>query len=79
VLKALCRELRCQKEQLGHLVILRRSLDARMKDQEPRYILLIEVDSSGKPPMRIPSRQEKAPKPAAYPIGRVAGWLCNTR
>ncbi len=63
VLKAVCRTLRCGKEQLQGLEILRRSLDARKKDKEPRYVLLIEVDYSGKPPMFKPGQLEKAPRP----------------
>ncbi|MCF7817489.1 MAG: NAD(P)/FAD-dependent oxidoreductase [Kiritimatiellales bacterium] len=63
VLKAVCRELRCKKELLGNIEILRRSLDARKKDQEPRYILSVEVDYSGRPPMIKPGQLEKAPDP----------------
>jgi uncharacterized FAD-dependent dehydrogenase len=63
VLKAVCRLLRCSKEQLQGLEILRRSLDARKKDREPRYILSVEIDYSGKPPMLKPGQLEKAPRP----------------
>jgi uncharacterized FAD-dependent dehydrogenase len=63
VLKAVCRKLRCEKEQLDHLEIIRRSLDARKKDKEPRYILSVEVDYRGKPPKLQPNQVEKAPKP----------------
>ena len=63
VLKAVCRTLRCNREQLQNLEILRRSLDARKKDREPRYILSVEVDHSGKPPTLKPGQVEKAPKP----------------
>ncbi|VGO22151.1 NAD(P)/FAD-dependent oxidoreductase [Pontiella sulfatireligans] len=63
VLKAVCRVLRCHKEQLQNLEILRRSLDARKKDKEPRYILSVEIDYSGKPPMWKQGHLEKAPKP----------------
>jgi uncharacterized FAD-dependent dehydrogenase len=68
VLKAICRELPCQKEQLSGLTLLRRSLDARKRDQEPRYILLVEIDHSGKPPQLKPGQVEKAPKPEAPPV-----------
>ncbi len=64
VLKAVCRKLRCGKEQLDHLEIIRRSLDARKKDKEPRYILSVEVDYRGKPPRLQPNQVDKAPKPA---------------
>ena len=63
VLKAICRKLRCEKEQLDHLEIIRRSLDARKKDREPRYILSVEIDYRGKPPKLQPNQIEKAPKP----------------
>ncbi len=63
VFKAICRTLRCQKEQLQNLKILRRSLDARKKDREPHYILSVEIDYSGKPPMMKLGKLEKAPKP----------------
>ncbi len=63
VLKAICRKLRCGKEQLDNLEIIRRSLDARKKDQEPRYILSVDVDYRGKPPRLQPNQIEKTPKP----------------
>jgi len=75
VLKAICRKLRCEQEQLDHLEIIRRSLDARKKDKEPRYILSVEVDYRGKPPKLQPNQIEKAPDPEpllAFPgIGKV--------
>ena len=77
VLEAVCRELRCQKEQLDRVEILRRSLDARKKDQEPRYILSIEVDYSGKPPMLKPGQLEKAPKPEPRLVFPTLGNLAN--
>ncbi|VGO14713.1 hypothetical protein PDESU_03281 [Pontiella desulfatans] len=67
VVKAVCRQLRCGKEQLSNLEILRRSLDARKKDVPPRYILAVEVDHRGKPPMQKPGRIEKAPRPEPAP------------
>ena len=63
VIKAVCRKLICQKEQLHDLEILRRSLDARKRDREPSYILSVEVDHSGKPPKLTPGQIEKAPNP----------------
>ena len=63
VLKAICRKLRCEKGQLDNLQIIRRSLDARKKDKEPRYILSVEVDYRGKPPRLQPNQVDKAPKP----------------
>jgi uncharacterized FAD-dependent dehydrogenase len=72
VLKALCRDLRCKAEHLANPEILRRSLDARKKDQEPRYILSVEVDYSGKPPALKPGHLEIAPlpePPLVFPTG----------
>lgn len=63
VLKAICRKLRCEKDQLDHLEIIRRSLDARKKEVEPRYILSVEIDYRGKPPRLQPNQVEKAPTP----------------
>ena len=75
VIKAVCRQLRCSKEQIQNVEILRRSIDARKKDKEPRYILSVEVDHSGKPPKLIPGHVEKAPTPPsarAFPtVGKV--------
>ncbi|RKX46080.1 MAG: hypothetical protein DRP64_03745 [Verrucomicrobia bacterium] len=75
VLKAICGKLRCEKDQLDHLEIIRRSLDARKKDREPRYILSVEIDYRGKPPKLQPNQIEKAPKPEqplVFPgIGKV--------
>jgi uncharacterized FAD-dependent dehydrogenase len=68
VLKAVCRKLRCDKEQLYNIEILRRSLDARKKDRVPSYILSVEVDHRGKPPMLTPNQIEKAPAPAPAPV-----------
>ncbi|WP_372806206.1 NAD(P)/FAD-dependent oxidoreductase [Pontiella sp.] len=67
VIKAICRQLRCDSDQLSNLEILRRSLDARKKDVLPRYILSVEVDHRGKPPMQKPGRVEKAPRPEPAP------------
>ncbi|MDF7826170.1 FAD-dependent oxidoreductase [Pontiellaceae bacterium B12227] len=67
VLKAVCRKLRCGKEQLSNLEILRRSLDARKKDRQPTYILSVEVDHRGKPPRIVPNQVEKAPPPSPAP------------
>ncbi len=63
VLKAICRRLRCDREQLSNPEILRRSLDARKKDRLPSYILSVEVDHRGKPPRTVPNQVEKAPRP----------------
>jgi uncharacterized FAD-dependent dehydrogenase len=63
VLKAVCRKLRCEKEQLDNLEIIRRSLDARKKDKEPRYILSVDVDFRGKPPRLQPNEIDRAPQP----------------
>ena len=62
VIKAVCRKLQCGKEQLDHLKIIRRSLDARKKDKEPRYILSVEIDYRGKPPKLQSNQVEKAPE-----------------
>ncbi len=63
VIKAVCRQLRCKPEQLDNLEILRRSIDARKKDQPPKYVLTAEVDHRGKPPHQQPGRIERAPAP----------------
>ena len=68
VLKAICRRLLCDKEQLSNLEILRRSLDARKKDKLPSYILSVEIDHRGKPPMLTPNQIEKAPDPTPAPV-----------
>lgn len=44
VLAAAARLLDCRTDQLGQLMILRRSIDARRKDAPPRFVLKIEVD-----------------------------------
>jgi uncharacterized FAD-dependent dehydrogenase len=77
VLKAICRKLRCKREQLDQLEILRRSLDARKKDKEPRYVLSAEVDYSGKPPRFTPGQVERAPKPEPPPAYPAVGHIEN--
>ncbi len=67
VIKAVCRQLRCGPDRLYNLEILRRSLDARKKDQPPKYVLTVEVDHRGKPPHQKPGRVEKAPRPEPSP------------
>ncbi len=67
VLKVICRKLRCEKEQLDHLEIIRRSLDARKKDREPRYILSLEIDYLGNPLTLQAGQVEKAP-PSEPPL-----------
>ncbi len=75
VFKAVCRKLRCEKEQLDHLEIIRRSMDARKKDREPRYILSLEIDYLGRPLTLQSGQVEKAPCPGPSrnfpPIGNV--------
>jgi uncharacterized FAD-dependent dehydrogenase len=63
VIKAVSRQLRCAPDRIYNLEILRRSLDARKKDQPPKYVLTVEVDHRGKPPHQKPGRVEKAPAP----------------
>jgi uncharacterized FAD-dependent dehydrogenase len=77
VLKAICRKLRCEKDQLDQLEIIRRSLDARKKDQEPRYILSVEVNHHGKPPRLKPNQVDLAPKPQPTLIFPGAGKIEN--
>jgi uncharacterized FAD-dependent dehydrogenase len=66
--KAICRKLRCKKEQVAQVEILRRSLDARKKEKPPRFVLSVEFNYSGKPPMLHPGRIEKAPRPTPPPV-----------
>lgn len=61
ILNAICRQLRCAPDRVYNLEILRRSLDARKRDQPPKYVLTVEVDHRGKPPHQKPGRIEKAP------------------
>jgi uncharacterized FAD-dependent dehydrogenase len=67
ILKAICRKLLCDKEQLSNLEILRRSLDARKKDRLPTYIMSVDVDYRGKPPRMVPNQVEKTPRPEPAP------------
>jgi len=69
VIKAICRKLKCGREQLENVEVLRRSIDARKKDKEPHYILSVETDYHGKPPMMKPGQIDKAPKPELPAIG----------
>ncbi len=62
VLKAIGQKIRCEKGQIKQLEIIRRSLDARKKDREPRYILSVEIDHRGKPPRLVQGQVEKAQK-----------------
>ena len=66
--KAVCRKLRCSKEQIHQLEILRRSIDARKKEREPRFVFSVEVEYSGKPPHLRPGQIEKAPRPTPPPV-----------
>lgn len=63
IIRSIARRLRCKKEQIHELEIVRRSLDARKKDREPRYILTVDIRYSGPPPRLKPTQVERAPKP----------------
>jgi uncharacterized protein len=65
LLKAVCRRLKCQKEQVHNLEVIRRSIDARKKDREPCYVLTVDATISGKPPKLSPPQVERAPRPEA--------------
>ncbi|MGB2983405.1 MAG: NAD(P)/FAD-dependent oxidoreductase [Candidatus Bipolaricaulia bacterium] len=47
VLSAIARLLNCREDDLDRLVLLRRSIDARGKELQPRFVLSVEVDYSG--------------------------------
>ncbi len=63
VIKAIADELHCKANDISNLEILRRSIDARKKNQSPRYILSVEIDYSGRPLSETPGKIEKAPRP----------------
>ena len=54
VLQSLARKLRCRPEQVLHAEVLRRSLDARPRNPEPRYVLSVaaEVEPAALTPTR---------------------------
>lgn len=63
VIKAIVDQLHCTANDISNLEILRRSIDARKKNQSPRYILSVEMDYSGRPLSETPGKIEKAPRP----------------
>ncbi|NLX24345.1 MAG: FAD-binding protein [Lentisphaerae bacterium] len=63
VIKAIAEELHCKTNDISNPEILRRSIDARKKNQSPRYILSVEIDYSGRPLSETPGKIEKAPRP----------------
>jgi len=67
VVHTIAKRLRCRKEQLSNLELLRRSLDARKKDREPLYIISAEIDYSGKPLNLKAVDAEVAPPPEPAP------------
>jgi len=68
VLAAVARLLNCREDELDQLTLLRRSVDARRKDKEPRFVLLVEVDYLGtaEPPFAL-GRVELATVPEPMP------------
>ena len=73
VLSAIARLLNCREDVLGQLVLLRRSIDARGVDAQPRFVLSVEVDyvSESAPPLK-PGRVEVVGEPESLPaIPRV--------
>lgn len=61
--KAVCRRLKCAREQIGEIELVRRSLDARRKDRPPQGVVTVEVEYRGRPPRVEPGRVERAPRP----------------
>ena len=74
VLAAVARRLNCREDELDRLVLVRRSIDARSADAQPRFVLSVEVDYLGEaaPPF-APGRVDLAVEPDPMPaIPRVA-------
>jgi len=74
LLAAIARLLNCREDVLGKPVLLRRSIDARGKDVQPRYVLSVDVDYHGEaqPPL-AQGRVVIAPDPEPVPsIPRAA-------
>ena len=69
VLAAIARLLNCREDVLSQLVLLRRSIDARGVDAQPRFVLSVEVDylDEASPPLK-PGRVEVAVKPESTPV-----------
>ncbi|MBN2783190.1 MAG: FAD-binding protein, partial [Pontiellaceae bacterium] len=68
VIKAIAQQLHCKANDISNPEILRRSLDARKKNQPPRYILSVEIDYSGRPLREIQGQIEKTPHPEPSPV-----------
>ena len=64
VLAATARLLDCREDELDRLALLRRSIDARGHERQPRFVLSVEVDYLGatEPPLQ-PGRVEPAVEP----------------
>lgn len=74
VLSAIAGILRCTEDVLGPPTLLRRSIDARGKNVQPRFVLSVEVDYYGEtsPPL-AQGRVAIAPEPeTATPAPRIA-------
>jgi uncharacterized FAD-dependent dehydrogenase len=69
VLAAVARLLNCREDELDRLVLLRRSIDARGMDAQPRFVLSVEVDYLGEaaPPL-VAGRVELAVEPEPTPV-----------
>jgi len=68
VLETIARLLDCREDELDRLVLLRRSIDARGQERQPRFVLSVEVDYLGEaePPFkpgRVESAVESKPMP----------------
>ena len=77
VLAAVAKVLGCRADDLDRLVLLRRSIDARRPDREPRFVLSVDVDYQGeKKPELVQGRILLAPEdeprhePVALPTRR---------
>ena len=64
VLSAIARILDCPGDALGQPSLVRRSIDARRKDVQPKFVLSVEIDyyGVGEPPL-APGRVVLAPEP----------------
>ena len=69
LLTAIARLLNCREDELDRLVLLRRSIDARGGDVQPRFVLSVEVDYLGEaaPPL-APGRIGPAVVPEPMPV-----------
>ena len=68
IIKSTATQLHCKEADISSPEVLRRSIDARKKNQPPRYILSVEIDYSGRPLREIQGKIEYAPAPQPAPV-----------